>query len=302
MRATLYFRGSLSSCNYSCPYCPFSKTTDSPETLRKDREQVERFVDWAREQEPAGHRLSVFFQPYGEGLVHRWYRQAMIDLSHMPHVERVAIQTNLSAKLDWTDRLNPDTAAFWATYHSGETTEARFLSRCGELHGRSIPFSVGSVGVRSAFDAIASLRRSLPSDVYLWINAFKDRGDYYSPEEIAMLRGIDPLFELNLPDYASLGHSCRTGESVFFVQGSGIVKRCYSDRRVIGHLYRHGLEGLSKPRACGMKECGCYIGYIHMPELEMERHYGNGLLERRGFPPRLAASEAVSAPNDALWS
>jgi len=288
MKATLYFRGSLSSCNYACPYCPFSKTTDSAETLRQDREQVERFVQWAREQEEAGHTLSIFFQPYGEGLVHRWYREAMIALSHMPHIERVAIQTNLSAKLDWTDRLNKDTAAFWATYHPGETTEERFLSRCLDLHGRGIPFSVGSVGVRSAFDAIASLRRSLPEEVYLWINAFKDRGSYYSPEEISWLRTIDPLFELNLPDYVSLGHSCRTGESVFFVQGSGIVKRCYSDRRVIGHLYRHGLAGLSKPRACGMKKCGCYIGYVHMPELQMEHYYGAGLLERRaaslGFP------------------
>ncbi|MDO3409555.1 STM4011 family radical SAM protein [Saccharibacillus sp. CPCC 101409] len=282
MNVTLYFRGSLSSCNYACPYCPFSKTRDSAETLEKDRLQVERFVQWAGEQEQAGHRLSIFFNPYGEGLVHRWYREAMIALSRMTHVHKVAIQTNLSAKLDWTDGLNAEKVSFWATYHPGETTEDRFLARCSELHRRGIPFSVGSVGVRSAFGAIASLRRSLPPDVYLWINAFKDRGnDYYSAEEIAQLREIDPLFALNLPDYDSLGRTCLTGESVFFVQGSGRVKRCYSDRRVIGHLYRDGIEGLSAERPCGMKRCGCYIGYIHMPELELERYYGKGLLERR---------------------
>ncbi|MCQ4085849.1 STM4011 family radical SAM protein [Saccharibacillus sp. JS10] len=281
MNITLYFRGSLSSCNYSCPYCPFSKNKDSAETLAKDRQQVETFVNWVAAQQSSGHRFSIFFNPYGEGLVHAWYREAMITLSHTPHIDRVAIQTNLSAKLDWTDSLNPNTAAFWATYHPGETEEKRFLSRCFDLIERQISLSVGSVGVRSAFERIESIRRELPEDVYVWVNAFKDRKNYYQPHEIERLRAIDPLFELNLPDYESLNHPCRTGETVFFVQGSGIVKRCYSDRRVIGHLYRDGLEGLSKTRPCQMKSCGCYIGYVHMPELEMERHYGEGLLERQ---------------------
>lgn len=288
MRATLYFRGSLSSCNYSCPYCPFSKNTDSAETLARDRLQVQRFTAWIADQERLGHRLSVFFNPYGEGLIHRWYREAMVQLSRMKHVEKVAIQTNLSASLDWTEELNRDTAAFWATYHPGETSEERFLARCFDLHRRGVKFSVGSVGVRSAFDRIESLRRALPEDVYLWVNAFKDRKDYYTDRDIERMRAVDPLFDLNLPDYDSLGRACRTGESVFFVQGAGLVKRCYSDRRVIGHLYRDGLDGLSRTRPCGMKTCGCYIGYVHMPELELERAYGDGLLERRSLPERRA--------------
>ncbi|WP_172250346.1 STM4011 family radical SAM protein [Saccharibacillus deserti] len=292
MRATLYFRGSLSSCNYSCPYCPFSKTVDSSETLAKDRIQVRRFVEWAADQEALGHRLSIFFNPYGEGLVHRWYREAMIELSHMAHVDKVAIQTNLSAKLDWTERLNPDTSAFWATYHPGETSEERFLGRCLDLYRRGIPFSVGSVGVRSAFESIESLRRGLPEEVYLWINAFKDRKNYYTDGEIERMRAVDPLFELNLPDYASLGSACRTGESVFFVQGPGIIKRCYSDRRVIGHLYRSELEELAQVRPCGMKTCGCYIGYAHMPELDLGRYYGEGLLERRRLPDQRPSAHA----------
>ena len=67
---------------------------------------------------------------------------------------------------------------------------------------------------------------------------------------------------------------------MFYVQGSGQVKRCYKDRRVIGNLYRDGLEGLSAQRSCRMKVCDCYIGYIHMPELGLEQIYGSGLLER----------------------
>ncbi len=215
MIATVYFRGSLSSCNYDCPYCPFSKNIDSRETLAKDRLQVHTFVDWVKDQEKSGHQLSVFFNPYGEGLTHRWYREAMIQLSHMPHVRKVAIQTNLSASLDWTDDLNPATAAFWATYHPGQTKEERFVQQCGELYRRKIPFSVGCVGVKSAFQAISSVREALPEDVYLWVNAYKDQADYYSDEDLAFLTRMDPHFALNVQNYDSMGKSCRAGQQVF---------------------------------------------------------------------------------------
>ncbi|RKN75898.1 STM4011 family radical SAM protein [Paenibacillus ginsengarvi] len=280
MNATVYFRGSLSSCNYDCPYCPFSKTKDSSATLAADRQQVRTFVDWASRQGAEGHRLEIFFNPYGEGLVHRWYREAMVELSHMEHIDKVAIQTNLSVKLDWTSELEPSRAAFWATYHPGQTGEEAFVRQCLTLYRRGVPFSVGSVGVKSAFDALASMRRTLPVDVYMWVNAFKDKRDYYSDADLDFLRGIDPHFGLNAADYDSRGRECRTGYDVFYVQGAGTVKRCYKDRSVIGHLYRDGLDGLSKARACRMNDCDCYIGYIHMPELGLERVYGNRKLER----------------------
>lgn len=280
MKATLYYRGALSSCNYDCPYCPFSKTTDSKATLAKDKRQLEDFMSWVRVQEPAGHRLSIFFNPYGEALVHRWYREAMVELSGLPHVDKVAVQTNLSVKLDWTQQLAREKAAFWVTYHPGQTSEANFLRQCMTLYEQRIPFSVGSVGIHSAFDAIGELRKALPDDVYLWVNAFKDRKAYYTEEEKDYLTQIDPHFQLNVPDYDSLGKDCGAGSNVFYVQGAGIVKRCYSDRRIIGHLYRDGLEGLTADRPCGMKACGCYIGYIHMPQLELNKLYGSSLLER----------------------
>lgn len=292
MRATLYYRGSLSSCNYDCPYCPFSKNKDSAETLARDRKQLAQFMEWVRKQEADGHQLSIFFNPYGEALVHRAYREAMVELSHLPHIEKVAIQTNLSVKLDWTARLNREKAAFWVTYHPGETREAIFVKQCMSLYEKQIPFSVGSVGVKSAFAAISSLRSQLPEDVYLWVNAFKDAKNYYSAADLDFLRSIDPHFTLNLNDYDSYGRPCEAGSSVFYVQGSGLVKRCYKDRTVIGHLYRSGLAGLAKPRLCQMACCDCYIGYIHMPELELKSVYGDNLLERIAKTQALARTGA----------
>ncbi|AWV32076.1 STM4011 family radical SAM protein [Paenibacillus sp. FSL H7-0716] len=280
MNAVLYYRGSLTSCNYDCPYCPFGKTRDSAATLAKDRQGLEAFVAWASEQGAAGHRLSIFFNPYGEGLIHRWYKEAMIALSNMDHVEKVAIQTNLSANLDFISQLNRKKVAFWATYHPGQVREDKFLSQCLTLYENDVPFSVGSVGIRSAFSAIASLRSALPENVYLWVNAYKDKPDYYTAEDFAFLSEIDPHFSVNAMDYESLGQACNAGKDVFYVQGAGLVKRCYKDRGVIGNLYRDGLEGLSAVRSCRMKVCDCYIGYIHMPELKLRSIYEDGLLER----------------------
>ncbi|WP_028595077.1 STM4011 family radical SAM protein [Paenibacillus assamensis] len=280
MKATIYFRGSLSSCNYDCPYCPFSKNIDSQATLTKDRLQVQKFVDWVGKQDESGHKLSVFFNPYGEGLTHRWYREAMVTLSQMQHVNKVAIQTNLSAKLDWTRDLNPVTAAFWVTYHPGQTKEERFLQQCGKLYEQKISFSVGSVGLKSAFSSISSLRKALPDDVYMWVNAYKDKKDYYSAEDLAFLTDVDPYFGLNAQDYDSMDQPCRAGKNVFYVQGDGRVKRCYKDRQVIGNLYRDGLDGISKERPCRMRQCDCYIGYIHMEEQLFDSIYGERALER----------------------
>ncbi|UHA73324.1 STM4011 family radical SAM protein [Paenibacillus sp. 481] len=280
MKATIYFRGSLSSCNYDCPYCPFSKNTDSQETLALDRLQVQTFVDWVEQQEANEHQLSVFFNPYGEGLTHRWYREALVKLSHMQHVNKVAIQTNLSAKLDWTADLNPATAAFWVTYHPGQTEEKRFLQQCGKLYEQKIPFSVGSVGVKSAFNSISSLRNALPDDVYMWVNAYKDKQKYYSAEDTAFLADMDPYFVLNAKDYDSMDKPCRAGKNVFYVQGDGRVKRCYKDRQVIGNLYKDGLHGISQERPCRMRKCDCYIGYIHMEEQSFDSIYGERALER----------------------
>ncbi|CAJ1313895.1 Radical SAM protein [Paenibacillus nuruki] len=280
MQTTIYYRGKLSSCNYSCPYCPFSKTVDSKETLMQDRQQLAQFMEWVRQQEYAGHQLSIFFNPYGEALVHAWYREAMIELSHMSHITKVAIQTNLSVKLDWTAQLNPVKASFWATYHPGQVREDRFIAQGMTLYNQGIVFSAGTVGLREAFPAIHQLRAKLPEDVYVWVNAFKDRPRYYSEAEIEELSEIDPYFRDNLQDYDSLGQACRAGEHVFYVQGSGIVKRCYQDKRVIGHLYRHSLEQLSQERPCQMKTCGCYIGYIHMKDQPFASLYGERLLER----------------------
>jgi sulfatase maturation enzyme AslB (radical SAM superfamily) len=100
----LLYRGPLSSCNYGCTYCPFAKHHETDDEHAVDAAKLERFLSWC---EGYAKPLDVFFTPWGEALTQRRYQQALARLSHLPHVGRAAVQTNLSAKLDWLDDVQP---------------------------------------------------------------------------------------------------------------------------------------------------------------------------------------------------
>ena len=112
MQLSILYRGPLASCDYDCGYCPFAKRHESPAELATDRAALERFVAWAETH--VEFDLGVFFTPWGEGLTRTWYREAIADLSHVSHVDRVAIQTNLAGRLDWLSTVDKDRTALWA--------------------------------------------------------------------------------------------------------------------------------------------------------------------------------------------
>ncbi len=273
----ILYRGSLSSCNYECSYCPFAKTFNTRSELLKDQVELERFAAWVGTRR---ERIGILITPWGEGLVHHYYRRTMCRLSHLAQVYRISIQTNLSAPLDDFDAANRKTLALWATFHPSQTTLARFAARCRELDAVGIRYSVGVVGLRENIEVIEELRQVLRPEVYLWINALKRDASYYHPDEIERLHTIDPYFHWNLRRYASAGKPCAAGETTFTVDGNGDVRRCHFVDEVIGNIYEAHFADCLKPRTCPAATCGCHIGYIHRPELRLETLYGIGLLER----------------------
>lgn len=291
----ILYRGPLASCNYACPYCPFAKRRDSRETLRRDAAALARFVDWAEGQDRRS--LGVLFTPWGEALIRPAYRKAMARLSHMPHLHKVAAQTNLSWPTGWLQECDPERIAFWCTFHPGETSLERFLSRCADLDALGIGYSVGIVGKREHFSALTELRRALPPETYLWVNAFRDEGPgYYSPGDIASLRAIDPLFEINRTGIRSRNLACATGETAISVDGDGEVRRCHFIPARIGNLYDPDFDDALKPRPCPAASCRCHIGYAHMPHLRFRELFGTGLLERALPLPFAVGSTAGPRP------
>ena len=280
---TLMYRGSLESCNYSCHYCPFAKRKDSRQRLAKDAAEVARFVAWVAAQQ---RNINVFFTPWGEALVRRHYRQAIAQLAALPQVQQVALQTNLAGPLTWlqTGKMAAEVRAkiaLWCTFHPDQTSMSRFLARCATLRDYGVRFSVGVVALQAHFPAIRALRAALPSDCYLWLNAYDRRGaEYYSQDDIQFLESIDPWFAYNRQASASRGKPCRAGAEVLSVDGDGELQRCHFVTQRLGNLYQDALQDMLQERACPRFKCECFIGYAQRRDLPFQAAFGDGVLAR----------------------
>jgi len=245
--------------------------------LRQDAAEVARFVEWI---EGTKKSVGIFFTPWGEAIIHNHYRQAMVNLSNMPQVQRVVMQTNLSCTLGDLAAADRDALALWATYHPTQTSLPRFIERCRWLAEHGIRYSVGVVGLREHFEAIAVLRESLPSDVYIWVNSFKREADYYSEDELKFLRNVDPYFDINRHYYPSEGKACHAGATSFTVDSDGDVRRCHFIDGKIGNIYNEDIFEILSPSFCTNQTCGCHIGYVHRPDGKLDRLFGDNVLER----------------------
>jgi hypothetical protein len=274
----ILYRGDLKSCNYACTYCPFAKGVDTRAELKADAQALDRLVGWIVHH--TERRIGVLFTPWGEALIRSAYRDAFVRLSRLSHVRKVACQTNLSCPIEWLREADRRSAALWCTYHPAQTRREQFLAQCSGLDALGIRYSVGIVGLREHFGEIAAMRKALPQDVYLWINAYKRQPNYYSASEVEMLAAVDPWFGVNLHDYPSLGRSCRAGHQAIAVDARGTVRRCHFIDQPIGNLYEGDLDRILAPRLCTRPVCACHIGYVHLEELRMEEIYGDGILER----------------------
>ncbi len=299
MNLLLLYRGPLASCNYDCQYCPFAKRRDSPVQLRADRAALVRFTDWVADN-PYGDRLSVLFTPWGEGLTRSWYRQALVRLSRLSHVDRVAIQTNLAGRLGWLAGADPSRLALWATYHPGQVDRHRFLAACATVRGYGVRHSVGMVGLPEHHAEAVAMRAALPPDTYLWINAAE--GLDVDPAAEARWTSIDPLFGFSARPHPSAGHPCWAGETALSVAGDGTVRRCHFLPEPLGNLYDGSFRAALGPRVCSTRECDCHIGYVHLKRLGLHEIFAGGVAERIpagppwawGLPAGLLTSAAAA--------
>ncbi len=294
MQLSILYRGPLSSCNYGCAYCPFAKRVESREELAVDRAAWDRFVAWIAARSTDGDRFGIFVTPWGEALIRTWYQDGLARLAALPHVSRVAIQTNLSCRLEWAESMPADHRAklgLWCTYHPGWTTREKFVAQCARLSAAGVRHSVGVVGFAQHLDEARALRAALPDSTYVWVNAVKSEYGYepgsggdYSADQIAAWEHIDPLFRVNLPSYESRGHACNAGETAISVDGAGTMRRCHFIKAPIGNLYAPDWRTALTARTCTNDTCKCHIGYIHMPELGLADVFGDGVLERIPIP------------------
>ena len=278
----ILYRGPLSSCNYDCHYCPFAKHFESADELEGDRIALQEFCNWivARNQSHPNDRFSILMTPWGEGLTRRWYREALIVLSNLANIEKVAIQTNISCRLKWIEQCDLKNLGLWCTWHPTQISREKFVSKCAELDLMQVNYSVGIVGLRDYMAEAELLRSEISQDVYMWVNAYKDVENYYRDGEVEFWKTVDPLFAFNNSRHPSLDRACRAGQSVISIDGDGNMRRCHFIKDPIGNLYSDNFTQALQPRLCTNHTCGCHIGYVHMNELGLYETFGRGVLER----------------------
>lgn len=278
MKLSVLYRGPLASCNYGCSYCPFAKRSDTKQQLVRDRQSLEQFTECIAARN--GHEWKLLFTPWGEALVRPWYRQAITRLTNCDHVRSVAVQTNLSARLEWVTSCRRERLAFWATYHPTEIQATAFLKQVQRLREWGVRLSVGMVAVPRLLPEIESFRRRLPGDVYLWINAQQPRCRDYTEDEATRLAAIDPMFPRTMKRQFSLGKPCRSGETSFTLDGRGEMRRCHFVAQIIGNFYQPDWEQSLQPRDCPRRFCDCFLGQAQLNSESFSGFFGDQLLER----------------------
>lgn len=260
---TLLYRGSLSSCNYACEYCPFSKSRASESEIDRDRAELNRFVEHFEQKSlpTPFSRLSVMFIPWGEALVHGYYHESIIRISKIPEVETIIIQTNLSTSPSWVENAEKGKLSFWCTFHPTQTDIDSFLNLLAVLDEHETRYSVGIVALEEFYDAAMRLRKKLPEQVSCWANPLDDNAAAYSREAVQRWTRFDPFFSHALKQRQTLGTVCRCGQSVFTVSGNGDYRRCPFVHETLGNIYSPDFP--VKAEACPNETCLCFIGYIH---------------------------------------
>ncbi|CDI50746.1 STM4011 family radical SAM protein [Clostridium tetani] len=281
MTYTIIYRPSVKYCNYRCEYCPFSKYKLDQSKVEKDKKLFKKFINFIREGKS---NFKIFIAPKGEILGFDYYKEGITYLSHLENVEEIVVQTNLSNSINWVDNVNKQKLKLWTTYHPNEAELNKFFNNVNKLSEKHITFSVGTVGIKENLHKIKELKLKIENiknkKPYVWVNAYKDKKDYYSENDIDEIEKIDPYFEINIKNYKSNRLSCKTGESVFWVEGNGIIHRCYKDNVVLGNIYKDNLEDIKKSIACRNKICTCFIGYVNIYDLQLENIYKNSLMGR----------------------
>ena len=256
----VYYRGSLSFCNYSCRYCPFSKNRGGGRQLARDEKELSRFVEEIGRERFCG---TVQIVPYGEALIHKYYWKGLAELSALSGIQAAGVQSNFSFPVEEMLRLYEraggymDKLRLWGTFHPEMTTVEEFLGQCRKLVDAGIRFCVGAVGVPEHLERLRKLRAGLDGTIYMWINKMDGMGRKYTDRELQAFLDLDANFGLELRHFPANVSACAQSALIL---GNGDVFPCVLCREKMGNLYEDSLAGLQQ-KTCVRSVCDCFLSY-----------------------------------------
>ncbi|MCD8043314.1 MAG: STM4011 family radical SAM protein [Tannerellaceae bacterium] len=288
---TFWYRGSLDSCNYSCSYCAFGrkKTTANIEQDQKSLLRFCEYIEGRKDSVP----VNIMLIPYGEALIHSYYRENMVRLAALPHVTGIGCQTNLSfapslfLQTLHENNISPSKIKLWATFHPEMVTPEPFVRKIAQLKQAGIEICVGVVGDPGQINTIRTLRELLPPEVYLFVNAMEGFRRALTEEEKTAFREIDNLFDMDYQNEPAQWAQCAGGKEALFVNPKGDCYPCPRSRVKTGNIYTGNREEIP---SCNRKRCDCYIAYCHLYKAGIRRYMQQNFMWRIPARPPLKAA------------
>jgi hydroxymethylpyrimidine pyrophosphatase-like HAD family hydrolase/MoaA/NifB/PqqE/SkfB family radical SAM enzyme len=271
------FRGFLSSCNYSCSYCSFAKSRLCETELMKDKECLNRFCNFIDSTE-FRNEISVFLTPYGEGLIHQYYIDTIVRLALNPKCRVISCQTNLSFNADAfirslkASKVDLSKIKLWASCHPEMVSIDEFVNKVNQLKA-SIDLCTGIVAIPEDLQNVFELRKRLPKDIYMWINAKEREKTKYSHSQVKSLIQADPLFSRELQKYRVQNSCCHAGNDSVFIRANGDVFPCHMNKKRLFNIYTD--SGPVPPFQCNRRFCDCYLAYSHRFNSNLGRYFGD---------------------------
>lgn len=148
-----------------------------------------------------------------------------------------------------------------------------FVNKVNQLKA-SIDLCAGIVAIPEDLQDVIELRKKLPKDIYMWVNAKEKEKTRYTDPQIKSLIHADPLFSRELQKYRVQYGCCHAGTNNVFIRANGDVFPCHINKNRLFNIYTNSRPAL--PFQCDKKFCDCYLAYSHRSDSGLDRYFGDG--------------------------
>ncbi len=270
MIETIYYRGFVNFCNYSCSYCPFSKKKKEPSRIRKDMEVLDRLYGELKQEKL---RKNLMITPYGEVMCLEEYQKRFISFSSLEQIAYIGVQTNLSFEVNSFLKEvvkqggRPDKMVFWATWHPEFVSPEEFAAKVNLL-SESCKISVGAVANGNNVEQMKTMRRLLNKKIYFWLNATDKLRVSFKENQIEKFCEIDPMFSYEFSRNREEFKVCASHRNTY-MDGYIVSKTCFFKKKKNIDI-----------TCSDHKQCNCYLGYSNFIDTKLRTFFGDTIAFR----------------------
>ncbi len=262
-------------CNYNCPYCPqehqrFARTTDGYTAHAFDNFSLQKWCN-AFSHHFHDRHLSLIVTG-GEPMLDKKNMAPLLkELTSMPTVECIRIDTNASWKPNDYRGVDPQKITLMCTYHPSQTSKEQFLASIKELLNQGYAITlINFVMSKDNFDTFRLMKQEIfELGIPLHPNPLWNSAGQYSDRDLTILKE-----ELPLEDYpyrtqivSPFGHKCLFPSLAYQMDQTGRIQvGCHP--QISGSFFENDLPPtFAGPPLCPQNICVCCSMYSFLKDI-----------------------------------